>query len=260
MKDYTMIETINLARAQYPTLDDRLVVIVGGTGDVGEGITRAWLKTGARVVVLSRTEDKITAFRQVVSDLGEPENLYYMTGSYTNFDEAQATAKQIIAKYGSVTDVIASMGGWWQGKLLWEISKDDWQRYFVDLTTAHVTTVHAWVPHLPSFGTYQLILGGSAVEPVKGASIINMQQAALLMMRKVLSAELGDRPRVLAQILGPVVTRARQSYKSDWVSNQEVGLVSTGIAADSSATNKDYISYNKTQMLETLKSLGVYPK
>lgn len=254
-----MGETINLDKARYPDLGDRRVVIAGGTGDVGEGVVRAWLKTGAHVIVPSRTDDKVEQFRQVLSDLGEPENLSFVTGRYTGFDEARATAERILAEYGPVSDVVASIGGWWQGQSLWEISEDDWQRYFVDMSTAHVATVRAWIPHLPSHGSYQLILGGSAVEPVPGASIINMQQASLLMMRHVLSAELGDRARVAAQVLGPVITRARQRYESDWVSNHEVGLVSAGIAADPAATDKEYVSYDKSQMLETLKTLGVYP-
>merc|ERR1712091_559342 len=107
------------------------------------------------------------------------------------------------------------------------------------MTTAHAATARAWIPRLPRTGSYQLILGGSATQPVPGASIINMQQAALLMMRRVLSAEAGDRHRVAAQILGPVVTRARKRVDPAWVSNEEVGLVSAGIAADPDAGDED---------------------
>jgi len=80
------------------------------------------------------------------------------------------------------------------------------------------------------------------------------------MMRRVLAVEAGDRHRVAAQILGPVVTRARRHVDPDWVSNEEVGLVSTAIAANPAATDADYLSYNKSQMLQTLQRLGVYPK
>lgn len=255
-----MNEIIDIGKARYPDLGDRRVVIVGGTGDVGEGIVRAWLKTGAHVVVPSRTEGRVEQFRQVLSDLGRPEKLDFVTGDYTGFDEAQATAERIAAEFGPATDVVASIGGWWQGKPLWEISKDDWQRYFVDMSTAHVATARAWIPRLPATGSYQLILGGSAVAPVPGASIVNMQQAALLMMRRVLSAEAGDRCRVAAQILGPVVTRARRRIDPGWVTNDEVGLVSTGIAADPATTDAEHVSYNKAQMLTVLKTLCVYPE
>lgn len=255
-----MSDIIDLEQAGYPDLGDRRVVIAGGTGDVGEGIVRAWLKAGAKVIVPSRTESKVERFREVLSDLGEPENLDFATGSYNSFDEAEAMAEHIVAEYGHVTDVVASIGGWWQGKPLWEVTNDEWQRYFVGMSTAHAATARAWIPRLPATGTYQLILGGSAVHAVPGASIISMQQAGLLMMRRVLSAEAGDRVRIAAQILGPVVTRSRRHVDPDWVSNDEVGLVSTGIAAYPSATGADYVSYNKAEMLETLRKLDVYPK
>lgn len=255
-----MTNIIDMNRAIYPDLSDRRVVIVGGTGDVGEGIVRSWLKTGAHVVVLSRTEGRVEQFRKVLSDLGQPEKLAFVTGNYNGFDEAPPLAEHIVVEYGPVTDVIASIGGWWQGEPLWEIAVEEWERYFVNMTTAHAATARAWIPRLPQTGSYQLILGYSAVKPVPGASIINMQQAALLMMRRVLSVEDRGRHRVTAQILGPVVTRARRHIDPEWVTNEQVGLLSAGIAADPTATDTDYVTYNKTQMLEVLQNLGVYPK
>ncbi|PRX09247.1 UNVERIFIED_ORG: 3-oxoacyl-[acyl-carrier protein] reductase [Martelella mediterranea] len=255
-----MTATIDLAKARYPDLSDRRVVIAGGTGDVGEGIVRTWLKTGAHVIVPSRTEGRVKRFREVLAEAGESEKLSFVTGDYTGFDSAQAMAGRITAEFGPVTDVIASIGGWWQGKTLWEISESDWQRYFVDMSTAHVATARAWIRRLPQTGSYQLVLGGSAVAPVPGASIINMQQAALFMMRQVLSAEVGKAQRVAAQVLGPVITRARLRYNDDWVSNEEVGLVSAGIAANPAVSDEDYFAYDKTEMLEGLQKLGVYPK
>jgi 3-oxoacyl-[acyl-carrier protein] reductase len=255
-----MTGIIDMAKAIYPDLGDRRVVIAGGTGDVGEGLVRAWLKTGAHVIVPSRTEGRVEQFRQVLSDLSSPEKLDFVTGRYNSFDEAQEMAARITAEHGPVTDVVASIGGWWQGKPLWEVSAEEWQRYFVDMSTTHFAMARAWSPRLPQMGSYQLVLGGSATHPVPEASIISMQQAALLMMRHVLSAEVGDRHRVAAQILGPVVTRARKRIDPDWVTNEQVGLVTAGIAADPAATGTDYISYNKAQMLETLRKLAVYPQ
>ena len=254
------MKTIDLQNALYPDLSDHRVVIVGGTGGVGEGIVRAWLKTGAHVIVPSRTEQKIERFRQVLSDLGQPEKLDFITGSYNDFDEAQKLAERITSQFGPVTDVVASIGGWWQGKPLWQISKEEWQLYFVNMSTSHIATARAWAPLLQKNGSYHLILGGSAVHPAPGASIINIQQAGLLMMRRVLSAEAGDQLRITSQILGPVITRMRHRVDDNWVSNDEVGLVSVGVAANSTATDEDYMAYDKAQMLDNLQNLGVYPK
>ena len=251
---------IDLENAFYPDLSNHRIVIMGGTGGVGEGIVRAWLKTGAHVIVPSRTEQKIERFRQVLSDLRQSDKLDFTTGSYNDFDEAQKLAERITHQFGPVTDVAASIGGWWQGRPLWQITKEEWQHYFVNMSTTHIATARAWIPLLSKNGSYHLILGGSAIEPVPEASIISIQQAGLLMMRKVLSAEAGNQLRITSQILGPVITRMRNRYDSNWVSNDEVGLVSVGVSANSMATDEDYLAYNKTQMLDNLQKLGVYPK
>lgn len=254
-----MTEAINLETVKYPDLSSRKVVVIGGTGSVGEGVVRAWLKAGAQVIVPSRSESKVSRFREVISDIGDTENLHFAIGSYTSFDDANTMADKITQEHGEITDVVASIGGWWSGGSLWEISQDDWQRYFVDLSTSHVATVRAWLPRLSVTGSYQLILGGSSYTPVPGSAPINMEQAGLLMMRKVLSAEAGNNRRIVSHVLGPVITRMRHRVDPDWVSNEEVGLVSTGVAANPEASNTDYFMRSKLQVRDTLQRLGIKP-
>lgn len=249
---------LDLDMALVPDLSAHRVVIPGGTGSVGEGIVRAWLRAGAEVVVPSRTAVRA---QQLAALMGSesPERLRIMTGDYTTFDSAEQMAKRIEAESGPVTDVVASIGGWWQGRPLWEVREEEWQRFFIDLATAHVAQVRAWIPRLPSQASYQLILGGSATTPVPGASIINMEQAGLLMMRSVLSTEVGDARRIVSAVLGPVATRTRSFVDPDWVSADEVGLLTTGVAASTEATGVDMTLSGKEQMLEHLRALQVYP-
>ena len=253
-----MSTVIDLDRAVRPDLSGRRVVIPGGTGSVGEGIVRAWLAAGADVVVPSRTQGRADQFTEVLGELAGSPRLHLVVGDYTDFDTAEAMAARITGELGEVTDVVASIGGWWQGRPLWEVTTQEWSRWFVGLTTAHVAQVRAWIPRLGKRGSYQLVLGGSAVTPVPGASLINMEQAALLMMRQVLSAEVGDQRRVVSTVLGPVDTRLRRWVDPSWVSGDEVGLLSTGVAPDERATGVDYVLRTKDQMLEALRSLGVH--
>ncbi len=254
-----MDTTIDLSLSQRPDLSDRRVVIVGGTGSVGEGVVRAWLDAGAEVIIPSRTQGRVDQFTGVLGEAAT-DKLNFVVGDYTTFASAEERAEQIEAEFGTVTDVVASIGGWWTGKSLWEITQAEWDRYFVGLTTAHVAQVRAWIPRLPEHGSYQLILGGSATQPVPGSSIINMEQAALLMMRQVLSAEVGEQRRVVSAVLGPVQTRLRHWVEPEWVSADEVGLLSTGVAASPAASAVDYTLSTKTQMIAHLRGLGVYPQ
>ena len=255
-----MTTVIDLDQAIRPDLSTHRVVIVGGTGSVGEGIVRAWLRSGAEVIVPSRSQESVDTLRAGLGDDGASPSLHRVLGDYTSFASAEAMAARVVGEFGDVTDAIATIGGWWQGKPLWEVTQAEWDRFFVDLTTAHVATVRAWIPRLPDAGSYQLILGGSAFVPVPGASVINMEQAALLMMRQVLAAEVGDQRRVFAQVLGPVDARGRQWTDPDWVSSAEVGLVSTTLAADPSVASTDFKHLRKGDILATLRTLHAYPE
>ena len=236
-------------------LTGRRVVIPGGTGAVGEGIVRAWLRAGAEVIVPSRTAGRVAGFTDVLGDDANLGGLHFVVGDYTTFEGAETLAEQITHEFGAVTDVIASIGGWWQGKPLWDVSEAEWDRYFVGLTTAHVAQVRAWIPRLPQEGTYQLILGGSATTPVPGSSIINMEQAALLMMRQVLAAEVGEQRRVTSLVLGPVITRLRHRVDPTWVSSGEVGLATAAVAAQPVVSAVDLELRSKADLRELLQRL-----
>lgn len=64
-----MTTSIDPSLCTRPELDSRRVVIIGGTGGVGEGIVRAWLTDGAEVIVPSRTEERATQLQQLVGDI-----------------------------------------------------------------------------------------------------------------------------------------------------------------------------------------------
>lgn len=253
-----MTTTIDLSLSTRPALHSRRVVIIGGTGGVGEGIVRAWLADGAEVIVPSRTEERATQLQQLLADI-PTQNLHLIVGDYTTFEGAEETATEIERKHGAVTDVVASIGGWWQGKPLWEVTAADWQRFYVDLSTAHVANIRTWIPRLTAEGSYHLILGGSASQPVPGASIINMEQAGLLMMHQVLSAEVADQRRVFAHELGPVATRQRQRVLPDWVSNSELGLLTGSLSNNPALPSQHFKLSTKSQMLQALRTAGAYP-
>lgn len=244
----------DLVDASAVDLSQRRVVILGGTGAVAEGIVRAWLRAGAEAVVPTRSEQRAQWMAGTYAKHEGAERLHPVSGDYTGLDSAEQTAQRVVDEFGPVTDVVASIGDWWQGKALWQIGESDWQRYFVDLTTAHVASARAWIPRLTGEGSYHLILGGSATIPVPGASVINMEQAALLMMHRALSAEAGSQRRIHTLVLGPVDTRQRSWADPEWVSTNEVGLV-TVTAAASGAPSADHDLHTKDQVRAVLQSL-----
>lgn len=214
-------------------LTGRVVVIPGGTGGVGEGIVRSYLARGATVVVPSRNEGKAEHLRELLGADANPDRLHFLLQDYGSFAGAEALAEAVVSKFGKVDDVVASIGGWWAGKPLVGISEEDWEKVFVGLTTSHVAVLKAFLPRIPRSGAYTLILGGSAYTPVPGSSLMNMEQAGLLIMRDVVQLEVGDQRRIFSLVMGPIMTRHRHRGDPDWVTAEQVGEIAAGFSSNS---------------------------
>ncbi len=210
-------------------LSERRVLIPGGTGSVGEGIVRQFLAAGAQVVVPTRSEARADEFRRILGPAATGR-LHLFTHDYTTFAGAEDLAAQTVQRLGGLDDVVAPIGGWWGGKRLWEIDESDWQSAFVALAGTHVAVMRAALPFLPAHGAYSIVLGASAFTPIPTSGLVSMEQAALLMMRQVLDAELAGSKRIFAFTLGPVRSRAAQG-DPDQVSADQVGEVAVAVSA-----------------------------
>lgn len=208
----------------------RRVLVAGGTGNVGEGVTRTLLQQGATVLVPSKSVSRLEQLRGLIgSELG-PE-LITVNAPYDTFGTAEALADLVGDSHSGVTDVVALVGGWWAGKKLWEIDEVDWQKVFVSPATTQLALARAFVPRLRS-GSYTTIAGFSSYSPEPGSGPVSMQGAAQLMMRRVLSKEASGSPRINDLMLGPIINRSRPQGRRDWLTADEVGQAVAKVIAD----------------------------
>lgn len=252
-------ESFDIDAVLAPDLSTRTVVIPGGTGGVGEGIVRSWLRTGAKVIVPTRNLNKEPTLRELLGDLGTSDRLHLVEGNYGNFTQATELAEKITSEHGEVTDVVASIGGWWVGDGLWNVSEQDWHDYFLGLVTSHVSVLRAFVPRLADGGSYSLILGGSAMRPVPGSSIISMEQAALRMMNQVVGLEVKDRISLHGLILGPVGTRQRSYVDPDMITADEAGYVTAAYAATQDVKSGEAILRSHEDVANELRKIAYQP-
>lgn len=239
-------------------LSGHTVVVPGGTGAIGEGVVRAYLDAGADVIVPTRSQARAEEFRQLLR--GVPaQRLRLMVQDYSSFDAAAELADRVQRDFGTVDHVVAPIGGWWAGKPLWQIDESDWQRAFVGLATTHMAVVRAFLPRLTDRGAYLLIVGTSADTPVPGSGIVSMEQAALLMMRNVLAAEIGDQQRVFALILGPMTTRHTGPGDPDAVTSAQVGTVAVAASSAPACTGQEIRLRGQADVAQALATFRSQP-
>lgn len=208
-------------------MKDLTALVLGGTGDVGEGIVRSFLKHGATVIVPSRSQVKLDALRDYVGDI-QAGTLKTVTGLFDTPAEAEALRDRIGQLASRVDIVVAALGGWSQGFALTDLGFDQWEQIVRNNLTTHFLAMKTFVPLLAAAsGTYVHINGQSAEGPHPGAGPVAAMSAAQRSLALTLAEEL--RPsevRVHELLLPPVNTRRRISRHHDrpeWPTAEEVG-------------------------------------
>ncbi len=131
-------------------LDGKICLVAGGTGSVGEGIVRAFLRQGASVVVPSRSQEAIDRLRNALA--GAPvERLLTLVGNISDVDEAARLRDEILARHKAIDAVVASLGGTWEEKLkLVDVPMETWRKYWESNLTPTTCAPARSCRHWPS--------------------------------------------------------------------------------------------------------------
>lgn len=219
------------------------ILVAGGAGGVGEGITAALLDAGHTVIVPSRSAAKLALLRARLAERKiVDKRLVAFEGEIGTHDGAIAIREDIAAKVGRIDTLIPSLGGWWEGRLL-DASPGIWDSVMHEMLRTHIVFAHVFLPVLQAQktgGRYIGIGGGAAYVPVENSSLVSIAAAAQLMFTRALRAEISDPAIDIIELVidGPVRTRDSETIAGpDWITADEVGrialeLVATGRSDD----------------------------
>lgn len=218
-------------------LKGKIAYIAGGTGNVGEGIVRAFLQEGATVITSSRKAENNDRLRELLKDISI-EKLTTIEGGLGEIDKAEAIRDQILDKFPRLDAVVASIGGTWERNVpMTEVSMDEWQKYLFTNLTTHFVTARTFLPVLSQTNnsSYIFLGGGAANTPIPNYSVVAIPAAAQLMMAKVVMQEMADSGvRINEVIVNSLVnTRASQDKaQPDWLTANEIGKYIAWLASD----------------------------
>lgn len=195
------------------------ILVVGATGEVGEGIVHALLGHGHDVIAVGRTEAKLPALAEII---GNPPALRHFAGSL----ESDAAAAAIAEKAGAFAGVVISVNSFRQPSRLLDHSSDELTQLMRGDLIAHYTAIRTLLPLLPKDGVFIGIGGGSADFILDGGVYMSMAQAALRnMYRGIVHEQQDNEPTLKELIIASVVNSRRMQGKADplWVTAREVG-------------------------------------
>lgn len=218
-------------------LEEKIIYIAGGAGNVGEGIVRGCLKAGATVITSSRSSDKLDRLRELLKDT-PTDKLSTIEGGLGDFENAETLRNKILDKFPRLDGVVASLGSTWERSVpLTGVSMEEWQKFLFTNLTTHFVTARTFLPVLAQTenSSYTFLGGGAADITIPNYSVVAIPAAGQLMMAKVVMEEMKDSGiRVNQLIVNSLVnTRASQDKaQPDWITADEIGSYVAWLASD----------------------------
>ncbi|HUJ28871.1 MAG TPA: SDR family oxidoreductase [Myxococcales bacterium] len=212
-------------------LDGKVSLILGGAGFVGEGIVHSFLAEGAFVIVPSRSPERLQGLRKVLGPLAN-ERLVTVPAVTGTLQGAEALRDQILSRMKRLDAVVASLGGFREGKRLVDTPLDEFGKVLTDNLVSHFIAARTFIPALKAGSTYTFIAGLAAEVPEARTGPTAIAMAGQQVLQRVLAAEMADSGvRINELLVKSVMSRARGEPGPETLTAEEVGLFAARLAS-----------------------------
>lgn len=199
------------------------VLVVGATGDVGQGICAALMAEGHRVIATSRNASTLEALRQGLSAHG---HLELVPGSVSTEEEGVALRKKVKDLVGTLDVVITSVN-LKMGKLpLIERRAEELIEHLQGNLITQFIAAKTLIPAIVEGGMYLSIGGGMADFIVPGNGLSAVAQAAQRNMIRMIAREARGGPVMIRELLlYSHITGVSNRANADpaWFTDEECG-------------------------------------
>jgi len=172
-------------------LQDKVVIVTGAGGGIGEGIAKHLASHGAKVVVNDIQQALGEKVVEAIKAAGGTAS--YVAADVTQSDQVKALVEAAIQSYGRLDCMVNNAGWTHRNRPALEVSEDEFDRcYAVNVKSIYLSTIHA----VPVFrkqggGSFINIASTAGVRPRPGLTWYNGSKGAVITTSKSLAAELG---------------------------------------------------------------------
>jgi 3-oxoacyl-[acyl-carrier protein] reductase len=169
-------------------LAGKIAIVTGAGGGFGEGIARAYVDAGARVII---ADIKADAARRVAQELGATASAF--TVDVTNKAQVEALVKHCVETFGSPHVVVNNAGTTHKNRPMLEVDEATFDRVFAVNVKSIYHMTQAVLPLLRQQGGGVILNVGSTagIRPRPGLTWYNASKGAVNLLSKSMAVELG---------------------------------------------------------------------
>ena len=170
------------------TLAGKIAIVTGAGGGFGEGIARAFVDAGARVIV---ADIKADAVRRVAHELGAAASPF--TVDVTNKAQVDALVRYCVDTFGTPHIVVNNAGTTHKNRPMLEVDEATFDRVFAVNVKSIYHMTQAVLPLLRQQGGGVILNVGSTagIRPRPGLTWYNASKGAVNLLSKSMAVELG---------------------------------------------------------------------
>lgn len=194
-------------------LDGKVALVTGGASGIGEAAAKLFAREGAKVAVLSRSDDEVNEVVGAIERHGG--QALPVTADVSQADQMQQAVQQVIDHWGRLDIVFANAGvnGVWAP--IEELEPEEWNTTIgINLTGTFLTIKYA-APYLKKQGGAVVVtasINGTRTFSNTGATAYSTTKAGQVAMTKMLAVELArDKVRVNVICPGAIETEIQEN-------------------------------------------------
>ncbi|WP_031362468.1 SDR family oxidoreductase [Caballeronia sordidicola] len=187
-------------------LQDKVVVVTGGTSGIGLETARQLLSEQALVVICGRNEEKLAAATSNLAPHGD-ERLLGIRCDVTDSDEVQRMHDVISQRFGRVDGLVCNAGQAKEGNFFTN-TVQDWRDELELKFFSYVHPIRVFVEALKRDGAGSIVCVNSTVstQPEPHLMTSSAARGGVLNLAKSLAGALGPEIRVNSVTMGPIAS------------------------------------------------------
>jgi len=192
--------------AIYPDLKGKHVLITGGTGGIGAGVTPAFVEQGCIVTTIGRSEEHAAETQKLCK--GMPGKMYFYKCDLADADALVKTLDKVQSERGDV-DVLINNAGWDPRYATTTMTVEQWDHLFALNIRHYFITARKFIPGMKKKGGGSIIMTTSHQFWIGFGNLAcyNSTKGAIIGFVRALAREVGkDMIRVNAIAPGWVMT------------------------------------------------------